>query len=223
MIDPSDYRELHLRSAFSFLRGASSPESLADRTGQCGLTAAALCDRNGFYGSVRFHQRAKENGFRAIVGTELTMEDGSVIPLLVKSREGYRAVSRLLTRAQLRAAKGTATIAWNELEAIAEEVAFLTGDAEGPLERGWRADGRRGMEGALAKMKTQIPERHLHVELQRNASRGEEALVRAKVDLAAAHRLPLLATNGVCYDRPENRQVQDVFTCLREHTTLHAA
>ncbi len=223
MIDLSDYRELHLRSAFSFLRGASSPESLADRTGQCGLNAAALCDRNGFYGSVRFHQRAKENGFRAIVGTELTMEDGSVIPLLVKSREGYRAVSRLLTRAQLRAAKGTATIAWNELEAIAEEVAFLTGDAEGPLERGWRADGRRGMEGALAKMKTQIPERHLHVELQRHAIRGEEALVRAKVDLAAAHRLPLLATNGVCYDRPENRQVQDVFTCLREHTTLDAA
>ncbi|MDH4409109.1 MAG: error-prone DNA polymerase [Verrucomicrobiales bacterium] len=223
MIDPSDYRELHLRSAFSFLRGASSPESLADRTGQCGLPAAALCDRNGFYGSVRFHQRAKENGFRAIVGTELTMEDGSVIPLLVKSREGYRAVSRLLTRAQLRAAKGTATIAWNELEAIADEAAFLTGDAEGPLERGWRADGRRGMEGALAKMKTQIPERHLHVELQRHAIRGEEALVRAKVDLAAAHRLPLLATNGVCYDRTENRQVQDVFTCLREHTTLDAA
>jgi len=223
MIDPSDYRELHLRSAFSFLRGASSPESLADRAGECGLAEAALCDRDGFYGSVRFHQRAKENGFRAIVGTELTMEDGSVVPLLVKSREGYQTVSRLLTRAQLRAAKGTARIRWSELEEIAEAAAFLTGDAEGPLERGWRADGRRGMEEALVKMKTHLPERHLHVELQRHAIRGEEALVRAKVDLAAAHRLPLLATNGVCYAHAENRQVQDVFTCLREHTTLDAA
>lgn len=223
MIDPSDYRELHLCSAFSFLRGASSPESLADRTGECGLAEAALCDRDGFYGSVRFHQRAKENGFRAIVGTELTMEDGAVLPLLVKSRTGYRAVSRLLTRAQLRAAKGTARIRWSELEEIVEESVFLTGDAEGPLERGWREDGRRGMESALAKMKTFIPERHLRIELQRHAIRGEEALVRAKVDLAAAHRLPLLATNGVCYARSENRQVQDVFTCLREHTTLDAA
>ena len=223
MIDPSDYRELHLRSAFSFLRGASSPESLADRTGQCGLADAALCDRDGFYGSVRFHQRSRENGIRAIVGTELTMEDGSVIPLLVKSREGYRAVARLLTRAQLRTAKGTSRIRWSELESIAEEAAFLTGDAEGPLERGWREDGCRGMEAALSKMKAHLPERQLHVEIQRHGIRGEEALVRAKVDLAAAHRLPLLATNGVCYARAENRQVQDVFTCLREHTTLDAA
>lgn len=223
MIDSSDYRELHLRSAFSFLRGASSPESLADRTGQCGLADAALCDRDGFYGSVRFHQRSRENGIRAIVGTELTMEDGSVIPLLVKSREGYRAVSRLLTRAQLRTAKGTSRIRWSELESIAEEAAFLTGDAEGPLERGWREDGCRGMEAALSKMKAHLPERQLHVEIQRHGIRGEEALVRAKVDLAAAHRLPLLATNGVCYARAENRQVQDVFTCLREHTTLDAA
>jgi len=223
MIEPSDYRELHLRSAFSFLRGASSPESLADRAGQCGLAEAALCDRDGFYGSVRFHQRSKENGFRAIVGTELTMEDGSVVPLLVKSREGYQAVSRLLTRAQLRTAKGTARICWSELESIAEEAAFLTGDAEGPLERGWREDGRRGMEAALAKMKAHLPERQLHVELQRHGVRGEEAFVRAKVDLAAAHRLPLIATNGVCYARSDHRQVQDVFTCLREHTTLDAA
>lgn len=223
MIDPADYRELRVRSAFSFLRGAASPEALADRIGGLGLPAAALCDRNGFYGSVRFHQRAKENGFRAIVGTELAMEDGSVLPLLVKSREGYRSVSRLLTRAQLRAPKGGCAVAWSELEAIAGGVVFLTGDAEGPLERGWRADGPRGMEEAMATLLRHIPERDLHVELQRHSVRGEEAVVRAKADLAARHRLPLLATGGAAYAVREDRVVQDVFTCLREHTTLDAA
>ena len=100
------YVELHARSAFSFFRGASQPEVLADRAGELDLPGVALCDRDGFYGSVRFHQRSLENGFRAAVGTELTMTDGTVLPLLIRNRRGYRSVSRLITRAQLRAPKG---------------------------------------------------------------------------------------------------------------------
>lgn len=223
MIEAADYRELHVRSAFSFLRGTASPEALGDRFGEVEMPAAALCDRDGFYGSVRFHGRAGENGFRAIVGTELTMEDGSVLPVLVKTRTGYRAVSRLLTEAQLRSPKGECAIAWKELESLHGEVAFLSGDGEGPLDCGWRRDGRRGLAAGLAKLIDHVPSRDLWVELQRHAIRGEEVLLRAKVDLAAAHRLPLLATNGVAYAVPEQRRVQDVFTCLRNHTVLDLA
>lgn len=219
----SDYHELHARSAFSFLRGASAPEALADRAGSLALPGVALSDRDGFYGSVRFHQRAKENGFRALVGTELTMADGSVVPVLIKNRPAYRAVSRLLTRAQLRSAKGECFLEWSELAEVSDDLAVLTGDEEGPLELGWREDGRRGMEAALQSLLRHVPERNLRVEIQRHAIRGEESLLRAKVDLAAAYRLPLLATNGVTYAFAKNRQVQDVFTCLRHHTTLDAA
>lgn len=219
----SDYHELHARSAFSFLRGASAPEALADRAGSLALPGVALSDRDGFYGSVRFHQRAKENGFRALVGTELTIADGSVVPVLIKNRPAYRAVSRLLTRAQLRSAKGECFLEWSELAEVSDDLAVLTGDEEGPLELGWREDGRRGMEAALQSLLRHVPERNLRVEIQRHAIRGEESLLRAKVDLAAAYRLPLLATNGVTYAFAKNRQVQDVFTCLRHHTTLDAA
>ena len=45
-----DYHELHARSAFSFLRGASAPEALADRAGSLALPGVALSDRDGFYG-----------------------------------------------------------------------------------------------------------------------------------------------------------------------------
>jgi error-prone DNA polymerase len=221
--DPADYRELHARSAFSFLRGASSPEVIADRVGSCGHSSVALCDRDGFYGSVRFHQRAATNGFRAIVGTELTMSDGSVLPVLIRNRTAYRAVSRLLTRAQLRSPKGECSLEWSELEEVSDDIAVLTGDAEGPLETAWRRDGARGMEESLKTLQRHVPERNLYLELQRHAVRGEEVLIRAKCDLAAAHGIPLLATNGVTYAFPENRQVQDVFTCLRHHTTLDAA
>src|SRR5262245_20887299 len=72
------YVELHARSAFSFLRGASNPESLATQAAALDLPAIALCDRDGVYGAPRLFGRAAEAGIRPIVGAELTMEDRTV-------------------------------------------------------------------------------------------------------------------------------------------------
>ena len=94
---PPQYVELHCRSAFSFLRGASFPEHLAETAAELELPAIALCDRNGVYGAPRFYAKARESGVRPIVGAELTMEDGSVLPVLVESRKGYQNLSRLIT------------------------------------------------------------------------------------------------------------------------------
>ena len=64
---------------------------------------------------------------------------------------------------------------------------------------------------------------NVFIELQRHFIRGEERINRELIDLARAHRLPLVATNGVQYARPYGREVLDVFTCIREHTHLDAA
>ena len=69
------YFELHARSAFSFLRGASNPEDLACAAARLNLPAIAMCDRDGVYGSPRLHAAANEQGIHAFVGAELTMED----------------------------------------------------------------------------------------------------------------------------------------------------
>jgi len=97
------YVEFHARSAFSFLRGGSAPELLAREAAHVGLPAVALCDRNGVYGAVRFHVAAKEVGVRGLIGCEVTMEDESVVPLLVATQAGYRRLGALLTLANLRA------------------------------------------------------------------------------------------------------------------------
>src|ERR1700748_59985 len=100
------YVELHARSAFSFLRGASTPEQLAEIAAQRGLSALALCDRNGVYGAPRLYTAAGELSRRPLVGSELPLEDGSVLPVLVMNRTGYGNLCRMITRAQLRAPKG---------------------------------------------------------------------------------------------------------------------
>src|SRR3954471_1988414 len=133
----SSFVELHARSAFSFLRGASRPEDLMQRAAELGMTHLALTDRDGVYGSARSHYQSVELGMNrgAIVGAELTMEDESVLPVLVRTRNGYENLCMMLTRAKLRAAKNESRIAWHELEEFADGLMALTGDEEGLLQR----------------------------------------------------------------------------------------
>ena len=83
------YVELHACSAFSFLRGASLPEQLAESAAELEMPAMALLDRNGVYGAQRFRRSGAREKYRSIVGAELSMEDGSVLPVLVQNRTGY--------------------------------------------------------------------------------------------------------------------------------------
>src|SRR5437667_4562955 len=128
------YVELHARSAFSFLRAASLPEQLAEVAAQLAMPAMALCDRDGLYGAPRFFAAAHQSGVRPIIGSELTMEDGTVLPVLVETRTGYQNLCRLLTRAHLRAPKNQSAVRWAELPEFAEGLVALTGDEEGPLQ-----------------------------------------------------------------------------------------
>ncbi|MFZ9682853.1 MAG: PHP domain-containing protein, partial [Cephaloticoccus sp.] len=136
-----DYVELHARSTFSFLRGGSSPETLAAAAGAAELPALALCDRDGVHGAVRLHLKAREAGVRGLVGCELTLEDGAVVPVLAATQAGYRGLCALLTTANLRAPKGEGRVTWAELAEGNAGLIALTGDEEGPVRRAWRTQG----------------------------------------------------------------------------------
>ena len=217
------------------------------------MSAVAVTDRDGFYGSARVHYAGKESGVRGIVGCELTMEDGSVLPLLVAQRPGYQQLCKLITTAKLRVPKNTPTstrdggtlpppptrpgagnpkptygIRWPELAATAEEagrgaIVALTGDSEGPVVSALK----RG-ERELASRHTQtlvdlFGRDNVRVELQRHKLREERYLVGQLCGLAEHHHLPLLATGGTDFASKDRRPLADAFTCLRHHTTLDEA
>ena len=64
---------------------------------------------------------------------------------------------------------------------------------------------------------------NVYVELQRHYNRAQEARNQAAIELARSLDLPLLATQGAQYAKPEERQILDVFTCIRNHRTLDTA
>jgi error-prone DNA polymerase len=209
----TDFVEFHARSAFSFLRGASLPEQLAQRAAELEMPAVALCDRNGLYGAPRLFGRAREVGVRAMVGAELSMTDGAILPVIAQSRIGYRNLCQLLTRAHLRNQKGACSVHWHELPEFASGLVALTGDAEGPLCQAIQL--QKDPANILRSLVDIFGPRNLYVEIQRHRVRGEDRRLRSLVELANQFQLPLLATNGTLYASEAERPILDVFTCIR--------
>src|SRR5260370_21347263 len=218
------YVELHARSAFSFLQGASQPEALATVCSIQEIPAMALVDSDGVYGSPRFHLAGKKMGIRAHVWAEITVagENGAgTYPLLCESQIGYQNLCRLITKAKLRTPKhAPAVITLDELEEHATGLVCLTGDENGPLAKALERGGLNAGSELLSRLKSIFGSRNLYVELQRHFRRKQEARNHAGIALARELQLPLLATNGVCYATPEEREVLDVFTCIKHKRQL---
>jgi error-prone DNA polymerase len=253
------FNELHSRSAFSFLEGASLPEDLIATCADLNMPAMALLDRDGVYGAPRFYMAAQKAKIKAHLGAEVTSEfspqshrgtenriadyrfhtldkpsvlNSSVplylrgevrLPLLVSSRAGYQNLCRLITKMKLRSKKGEGTVCKDELQEHAAGLICLTGGEDGPLAA---ALARGGMEEARHSVEclTGIfgPD-NVYVELQRHFDRQQEARNRAAIEIARSLNLPLLATNGVWYATPQERELCDVFTAIRHHATLATA
>src|SRR5690349_19187157 len=241
------YVELHTRSAFSFLEGASLPEALTNIGAAMNMPAMALLDRNGFYGSPRFHVSAKKIGMKAHVGVEVLVKDANgdvaepdfleqrkgsqepkaksqepkevstvYYPLLCESQTGYQNLCRLLTRTKLRVPKHAES--WATLEELEEHAAgtiCLTGDESGPLARALEQGGKEAGRKLLEKLAAVFGPKNVYVELQRHLERHQEVCNQAAIELARELKLPIVATNGVCYATAEDREILDVFTCIK--------
>jgi error-prone DNA polymerase len=201
--EPS-YVELHARSAFSFLEGATVPEEFAGACAHLQMPAMALLDRNGVYGSPRFHMAASKAGIRAHIGSEITCTNGLTYPLLVESRTGYQNLCRLVTRMKLRAPKGEGAATLDEIAEFSPGLLCIT---QHPDQRLLDIFGSH----------------RLYAELQRHLDREQEAHNQATIGRARSLGIGIVATNNPACAVPAQRELLDVFTCIRNHTTLAEA
>jgi error-prone DNA polymerase len=240
----SSYIPLWCKSNFSFLEGASHPDELVEEAHRLGLPAMALADRDGVYGVVRAHVKARELGAKLIIGSEVTVNDGSTIVLLAQNRGGYANLCRLITKGRLRSEKGESAVTWEEVCAHAAGLIALwkgTNTIVMPAKAGIQTignagknqnldsrfhgnDGKRGGSG-LAKREMDVDQifgtlhdafgDRLYALIARH--RREEEIVREKElrERAGRFGIPPVAANEVLYHTPARRRVQDVLTAIR--------
>ena len=200
-------------------------------------------DRNGFYGSARFHKIAEENGIKAHVGAEVSvtglgnrltppiwtphqhLAEPTRLSLLCETREGYQNLCQLITRFKMReTTKQEGSAKLTDLAEYSKGLVCLTGGDEGSA--CCRSDDRRRscrpQDGRKACW--HFRERAMCiVEVQRHRERAQEWRNQAALRIAGSLRLPVLATNGVRYATKYDREIADLFTAIRHHTRLDHA
>jgi error-prone DNA polymerase len=211
MAASAPYVPLWVKSNHSFLEGASHPEQLVERAHELGLGAIALTDRDGVYGAVKAHVRAKELGIKLIVGVQITLtpqlDGGAVhrVVLLAKTRAGYASLCRLISKGRLRSEKGQSLVTLDEVCGAAGELIALC--SEPAL--------LASLKGAYGSSLYALCTRHLvDSEVRHEGALRERA--RALGVLA-------VGTTEVLYHHAEKRPLQDVLSCIRHGVTLRTA
>ena len=216
----NDYAELHCRSQFSFLHGASSPERLVEVAGQLGLSALALTDRHGFYGVVRFAQAARDTGVRTVFGAEISCGNGDIV-VIADGPSGYVALSQALTDGQLRGSKSQPIF---DVESLAQRVSgecfVLTGAHEGPLARALHESGPSVARRSLQLMIDAFGRDRVLVEVWNHGDPLDVWRNDALVALAADCDVGVVATNDVSYAVPADHSLACALAAVRHRCSL---
>ncbi len=202
------YAELHCKTNFSFLEGASHPSELVTQAAMLGYTGLAVTDRNSLAGVVRAHVAAKEAGLKLVVGAEVTPIDSSPILLWAMNRHGYGQLCRLLTRGRRQAPKGECRLAFAD---VAEHSSGLLAGLLLSQASDLISESTRWGEVFPDRIYA-VAELHRGLDDARRLERWSRA--------ARAVRLPLIAAGDVHYHDARRRYLQDVLTSIRTKTTV---
>jgi error-prone DNA polymerase len=213
---PARYVPLWCKSHFSFLDGASHPEELVETCVRQGIESLALTDRDGVHGAVRAHVKARETGCHLIVGSEVTLDDGSTIVLLAQDRAGYGHLCQLITLGRRRSPKGESHVSWDEVAAHATGLLALWGGDRSLITREAEPD-------SVAHLLSEAFGDRLYAMVARHRRPEEVAEERRLRERSARYGLPRVAAVEVLYHHSARRRLQDVLTAIRHSVPLATA
>jgi len=204
------YAELHCRTNFSFLEGASHPDELVTRAAELGYAALAITDINTLAGVVRANTATKDHPLKLIVGSELRPTDAPPVVLWVKDRQGYANLCRLITIGRRRAPKGECAIT---VEDIAQNHAGLLA--------GVVPSGREEHFSPLDCQRYQdIFGEHCSLLAELNLGPHDDFRTCWLQELSLQTGLPLVATGNVLFHDPVRKPLHDVLTAIRHRATV---
>ncbi|MBS0276163.1 MAG: PHP domain-containing protein, partial [Proteobacteria bacterium] len=229
---PANFVHLRVKSAYSLLEGAIRPGELAELARDNAMPAVAVTDTNNLHGVFEISETLAKRGVQPIVGCLVSVDldetpkpagmasrqKPAQLPLLVQNEQGYRNLSKLLSRAYLGAEPGEwphVTLA--QLAAHSDGLIALTGGPGGPL-NALIANGQPEAADELLKRLAAIFPNRLYVELQRHGMPEERAAEDGLIARAYDMDLPLVATNDVHFGSDAMYEAHDALLCIADST-----
>jgi DNA polymerase-3 subunit alpha len=214
---------LHLHTEYSLVDSTVRIPSLMEACRADGMPAVAMTDQNNLFGLVKFYRKALAAGVKPIIGADLRIANEAdpkrhhTLILLCQDNEGYRNLSRLLTRMYLEGQVRGEPLArreWLTPERCAGLIALsggLHGDVGQALAHGHDDEARVLVDGWLATFGDRY-----YLELIRTARAGEEETVQGSLKLASEAGVPVVATNDVRFLSADDFNAHEARVCIHD-------
>ncbi len=218
---------LRLHSAYSLAEGAIKIENLIRLCEKHKMPAVAVTDTNNLFGGMEFSIKCAEHGIQPIIGCQLNVQHPSELNqpthvlLYAKSQIGYKNLIQLISNAYLNSTSDVfPQISLNLFEQYHEDIILATGGAFGSLGHFLYENNIDEAKNYLCYLNKYFNGR-LYIELSRHNTEIENSIENKAISLAYDFKLPLLATNNVCYAKPEDFNAHDVLICISQSKTIY--
>lgn len=217
---------LHVHSHYSFLHAVGSPGELVREAARSGMTALALTDHLGLWGTIEFYRAARAAGVKPIVGCEVRVRRPAAGPegpesrpdhllLLARDRAGYENLVRLVSRSYLHAARDALpAVAADDLAAHGRGLFAIAPTLSDGLGRLLLEGNDRGAAEAAAAWRDLFGGDRFFLEVSDHGLEEERRANRALRRLAADLGVGLVAGNDVHYPRQEDAPLRALVGAL---------
>ena len=226
------FAELLCTSSYSFLRGASHPEELVAQAKALGLSAIAITDRDGLYGSVKAFEQAHQLEQRCVTGAEFTVARVSgrtkrrlksvrddaqttTLALLCASHAGYQNICRLLTLAHAEQEKGQSELELGWLKAHATGIFAIIPAPRRPATEAPSAEYLCSVRDAWGERAA--------IAMYRHHDGFDDKRLEWVLAMSARYGFRVVASARPLFHRQERKQLCDVLHAIRLGTTLDLA
>jgi hypothetical protein len=215
---------LRLHSEYSLIDGLVRVDELVERAVALGMPAVALTDHTNLFALIKFYKEAQSAGIKPIVGCDVRVEhEGQThaLTLLVGAQEGYRNLTRLISRGWLEGQQlGRPVLARAWVEEFAGGLIALSGGREGDIGQALLGGRAEQASQLLDYWMALFPER-FYLEVSRTGRPQEEDYLHLAVALAGRHGCPVVATNDVRFLDRSDYEAHEARVCIHEGRTLN--
>jgi error-prone DNA polymerase len=222
------YAELHCRTNFSFLEGASHPDELVVRAAELGYQALAITDTHSLAGVVRAHGAAKDVGLKLLIGAEIRPVDAPPVVLWATDRAAYGRLSRLITAGRRRAEKGDCRLSFDDVAEFADGLicGVLLSEVRRTKDQGRNKNSPRSLDSSLptqlARYREAFADRcYALAELHFGPS--DDLRLSEWTALANEASVPLVAAGNVHYHHRSRLGLHHILTAIRLGGTVDRA
>jgi DNA polymerase-3 subunit alpha len=222
------FTHLHVHSHYSLLDGLPKIDELLDFAQKLGLEALALTDHGNIYGAIEFYKKAKERGLKPIIGSELylafekmTQERPNIddkryhLVLLVKNKQGYKNLVKLITKAHLEGFYYKPRIDEELLEKHSEGLICLSGCLVGKIPQLILEKKLKEAETLVLKYQEIFGKENFYLELQNHPNLKEQKIINTQlISISKKYGIPLVATNDCHYLKSEDASAQDILMLI---------